>query len=508
MTDRPAVPTSIAVLWLCDADAIGSDVVGETLALLVAAADEARKEWPRIYSEPIGVRLMSPAAGPVSQSLADAAQRLGCALIRIDAPLALLTAQCDLAVARTETEAAGAGMLPVLAPPASAGAGLSLRPGGADPLFPARRRSAESALPADAALVAASALAPPGNARERRKVVGYLAERSDARVARHAYDLLLWLIGQRAETGSGADASWDRAAALARAARPGAGDAIEDLHAAYLRADALALAYGKRWRSTLVSRSLLLLMANFVSGIVGALLPSLSAVTISVQAAATILIFLDGRHAERHSWRQKWIDYRRLAESLRVARFLALCGAPPGRGGGDWVDWITRRVSRAAGACDALHGAAAPAVLAHLVDVEIAGQIAYHRGAIRRFRELDRRLARAANVALLAFAAFGAALAALALVPHKGPGFSIAAAATLALSAAPSLHARINDVRRALDVARQAARSTEIVAGLKRLTRAVGERAASAETCAAASLRAAEIMRDDIASWRSVVEIL
>src|ERR1019366_9660028 len=71
------------------------------------------------------------------------------------------------------------------------------------------------------------------------------------------------------------------------------------MHAAYARADALALIFGKRWRSTLVARSLLLLLASVVSGLTGALFPKLSMVTIPIQVAVTVLIFIDGRPTRR-----------------------------------------------------------------------------------------------------------------------------------------------------------------------------------------------------------------
>jgi hypothetical protein len=300
-----------------------------------------------------------------------------------------------------------------------------------------------------------------------------------------------------------------RTLAVARQARPGALGAVEAMHAAHTRADALALAFGKRWRSTLVARSLLLLLASVCSGLIGALFPRLSVVTIPIQAAVTVLIFIDGRRAARNRWREKWIEYRRLAEALRAERFLALCGVAPARASGsDWVDWMAHRAARAAAPFDVLGDAAAPAVIAHLTGVEIGEQIAYHRDAFRRFRRLDYRIRRAAVIALCAFVALGAALGALALAPYQVIPVSFASAIGLAFTAAPMLYATLNSVRRDLDVIRQAARSAEIAAGLKRLARAIASAPATAEVGSAAGLRAAEIMRNDVSSWHGVIKVL
>ena len=259
----------------------------------------------------------------------------------------------------------------------------------------------------------------------------------------------------------------------------------------------------------LVARSFLLLLASVCSGLIGTLFSSLSVVTIPIQAVITILIFVDERRAARNRWRGKWIEYRRLAESLRAARFLILCGATPARAiETDWVEWLTRRAARGTEPFDALNDGAAPAVIAHLADVEIGGQIAYHHAAFRRFRRLDHRIRRAAIIALGAFVALGAALAALTFAHFHVISVSLTSAISLAFMAAPALYATLNSVRRDLDVVRQAARSAEIAADLKRLAGALTRVPQTAEMAAAAGLRAAEIMRNDVSSWHGVVEIL
>src|SRR5450756_746967 len=104
MADPPPAATNIAALWLSNVQSSESNLVAQALGLLLASANEARKKWPRIYGEPIGVRLICPASQQASQILADAAAHLGCALSRVDAPLSLLAAQCDLAVVRNSVD--------------------------------------------------------------------------------------------------------------------------------------------------------------------------------------------------------------------------------------------------------------------------------------------------------------------------------------------------------------------------------------------------------------------
>jgi hypothetical protein len=509
MRGEPRVLAEICALWLCGASTPETARVTAALRLLVAAASHARETWPRIFGSPAGARIICPAAQTPPEALVKAAEATGCTLWIIDGPADLLLAQCDLAIVESSEDLSRAGLLPALIVPATADPVFWLDKGRSDPLAATARRNDEGLSGATPEAIAAAALAPPHGRHEALGLADYLAEDSDANVERHGYDMLLWLIGQRADPAGALDNSWERARAVARLARPGAFAAVEALRAAHARADALAIGFGKRWRSLLVAHSFLLLLASICSGLLGTLFPSLSVVTIPIQASIVVLIFFDERHAARNQWRAKWIEYRRLAENLRIERFLALCGvAPPRNVEVDWVEWFSRRATRMAAPFDALSEAAAPAIIAHLIDVEINEQIAYHRDAFRRFRRLDRRIRRAAVIALCASAALAAALTVLPLAHFNIVSIPFASAISLVFIAAPALFAKLNSVRRDLDVVRQAARSAEIAADLKRLARVLASAPATAETARAAGLHAAEIMRNDVSSWHGVVEVL
>jgi hypothetical protein len=437
-----------------------------------------------------------------------AAQKYDCAVETVDATPEILARLCDLVVVARPEDLSFAGLTPALILQNGADGDLAFSVGRAHPLTPERRHE-NDIVPSAAPETIAAAFAPPVDPKETEKLVEFLDEPDGARVGRHAYDLLLRLIGQRTIAVQAPDVSWERAISIAAKARPGARASIEAIHTAYSRADALALAYGERWRSTLVSRSMLLLMMNAVSGLIGALSPTASVVSIPIQILVTAAIFYDSRAARSHRWREKWLDYRRLAESLRVERFLSLCGAAPATASAsDWVAWMVRRITRAAPPAEPLRETAAAAVLIHLTDVEIAEQVAYHDSAMLRFRCLDRGFRRAALTMLFVFVALGVVFAALAFSVHFSYRIRFSSAIGLALTAAPTLYALLDGVRRDLDVVRQAERSGFLAASLKNLAETIAEMPPTAATAQAAAVRAAHIMRDDVARWRNVVEVL
>ena len=230
-----------------------------------------------------------------------------------------------------------------------AAARLAIDSGVEPALDGAPRRRGDAAASPEA--IAEALLSPPRRVADRRDLSEYQREDPSRRPLRYEYALLLRLIGEPSETGSGPDNSWTRAAAANSAASVDRSEALDRLRREYERGDALALAYGRRWRSTLAARSFLLFAVNFASGFVGALFPVASPVTVPLQFAMTGLLYLDQHVARRRRWRIKWIDYRRAAEAARIARFCLLAGiAPPDAASGSWVDWrLAARPARRAG---------------------------------------------------------------------------------------------------------------------------------------------------------------
>ena len=265
---------------------------------------------------------------------------------------------------------------------------------------------------------------------------------------------MLRLIGEPAESSGGAPAdAWERAATLNQGASVDRAAALTALRREQERGDALANAYGRRWRSSLAARSLLLFGANFASGFVGAVFPAATPVTLPLQFGMTGLLYLDQHLAKRSRWRGKWIDYRRVAEVARIARFCVLAGAaPPDGPEGSWIDWRLARVLRAAPRPARLCPIRARRPSSNISAKSRSTDESLTIATYRRFRRLNARLRRAAMVILLATAAVGAALAGVAISGLVKAPVSLLSAVGLALSAGPGLFAALNGLRNLLDV--------------------------------------------------------
>ncbi len=471
--------------------------------MLRNAAALAASLWPDCYCAGGAVRLVLCDGTAPGGDLAEAASRGGIEVALLDLPEALCALQCDLALTVAgETNAAPSG-LPVLAAGAE---GPSLRPGHRrDPFAFLHHAGTARFAPASAEALARALLAPPANAAERRKLIQFQSESMDVRVWRFEYRLLLRLIGEASPLAAAAAGDdWAEGRTLLA---DGAAAALEALRAEYARADLLALIYGERWRSILASRSLMLLLTSVMSGLLGTLVPALALVTIPVQIATSVLIFADRRFAAGRRWREKWLEYRSYAESLRIARFCLLAGAAvEDRDSAAWTGWRLRRVLRAGRPAV---GAADPAAaLWYLERAVIGGQIAYHHAAASRFGSLDRRLARAATVALWLAMGLAALFGAGAIWGTSLWGVKLRAAISLALSAAPGLYGAVNSLRGQLDVTRQARRSERIAAGLIQLRADMAGCQPSAPLARAAAERAAHIMQDDLSTWSHVMEVI
>ncbi len=485
-------------------DANGADAA---IALLRVASEKAMSQFPALRGQFAGVGVYAASTVALPESLRRAAGAEGCQLHDLDVAETALVAQCDIALVASPRDLSRAGLLPALILRSDPDGGLAFDPGGADPLSGGERRAATTPTAPSDDGIAQAAMATPSGANQTRKLLEYLSENHQGRVGKHAYDLLLRMLGirQKKWTGPASD-PWTSALSLATQARTGALGAVTALRDAYERADALAVAYGERWRSILVARSFLLVAMNALSGLLGALFPTVTFATIPIQVGATALIFVDQRFASKGRWREKWLEYRLLAENLRVCRFTVLCGSGTPRAAElGWIDWLKRRIALP---CDKLRDDEAKAVIEHLVHVEIAEQIDYHRGAVVRFRTLDHRLRRAATYAIIALMVVALGLAAIIVARHSSGGASQLAAIGLLLAAAPAIFAALNDARRDLDVIRQARRSARISVRLKRLARAISDAPVTADTARDASARAAEIMLDEVGSWRGILEVL
>ena len=494
----------VNVLWAAGG-AVDAESAGRAFQALAEAGRLAAVKWPAFYRPPALVSLLYARADPPDEAALAAAAAAGLIVKPCEARDDAGGLAGELAIVATLETAALPPRIPVLV------AGATLRLAAIDPnaaefegVTPSRGDSV-----ATPALLAEALFSPPHNVLERRRLNEYLHEDVTASAMRFEYEVLLRLIGERAPAFHETDDAWERAAAINAAANVDRSAALALLRDEYQRADALALAYGRRWRSTLAARSFLLFGTNLVSGLIGTLFPTLSIVTLPIQFAVTALLYLDQHVSGRRRWRGKWIDYRRAAEAMRIARFCLLGDAWfPISQSRTWIDWRLERVLRGAEPAAASSEADAARFLAYLAEVEIDRQIVYHRAAFRRFRRLNARLRRAAVFALLATIVIGGALAVVAAIGLSSRQIPVLGAIGLALSAGPGLYAALNGLRSQLDVERQAARSARIGLALRRLRRSLVGAPPSAALARAAATRVAQIMHDDLSSWDRVMEIV
>ena len=181
----------------------------------------------------------------------------------------------------------------------------------------------------------------------------------------------------------------------------------------YAWANGLSMYYGNLHRSAFVLNSFLGALAVFLAlvGIAAGLAGQQQTPWILTELVVILGILGLTHVGRRRRWHQRWIDYRTLAERLRLARCMSLLG-----GGGPqvvhashlaaygnplrtWMHWHYRAIERAAGLVPGVH--ITREYLASCGEFWreslIQDQRAYHGRTGDQFSALDRRLHRAGN---------------------------------------------------------------------------------------------------------------
>ncbi len=239
--------------------------------------------------------------------------------------------------------------------------------------------------------------------------------------------------------------------------------------------------YGRRFRSSSVSQYLVVILGTWLSGVIGLLIPSLSAVSIAVQVLANGLVLADAAFRARHRWQERWLDYRMVAEWLRWLGFRYSFGLGPGRHmqtvaqrRKSWVDWYLQRTAHALGPPEGKIDAGSIAAAAdHLSDVEIPQQIDYHRGTFRQLGMLEKRLSIAAQVALAAALGVAVMLAIAAARAGSLDAVGWKPLAIVLLAVLPATMTSLNGLRVDADLARLVERSAQTTALLFRARRII-----------------------------------
>jgi hypothetical protein len=279
----------------------------------------------------------------------------------------------------------------------------------------ASARPSETFRPADSRGIVAAineTLAPPKQADARKALLRFLNERERRWNFCPWYPLLLQAFGVRrvrisdfripAYSAHTRNQWADYLAVLSRD-RAQAPIIESVLLPAYSMADHLAVYYSLVYRSAYVFNFL------FASVAVGLALGGIfigDAPTKSFLVAPEFVVimgvlftWLYGRHRQ---WHQRWLDYRRLAESLRLMRTLALVGSSgpierPARNldvdEQDWVKWYGWSLRRLLPLPDRTIDAAYLTGLRDtLRSAEIKAQLCYHNSNADRIAKLDHRM--------------------------------------------------------------------------------------------------------------------
>jgi hypothetical protein len=226
-----------------------------------------------------------------------------------------------------------------------------------------------------------------------------------------------------------------------------AGDAHRAVARPYAWADHLSIHYADNYRSSYVANFLLAGLAVFV-GLLGLLtstyLPGLSDWPkfpfVAAELALIVLIIGITYFGRRNDWHRRWLDYRLLAELLRLARLGVAAGhnvGPPSterRGESEESAWVIWRVRAAQREAPVIAGRLAAkertAVRDRIAEEEIEPQIAYHLGAdgtpgnAKRMKTLAHRIEGAAEWLFVATAVLGVLYLGLLMMIELGlPGW-------------------------------------------------------------------------------------
>jgi hypothetical protein len=295
--------------------------------------------------------------------------------------------------------------------------------------------------------------------------------------------------------------------------------AVEALFLQFQRVDCLATHYADMHRSVFVLiyllGSLSLIAAFTAQFLYGLTLlgfePAILAVAIEGLALLFILALVLLDHHWR--WRERWLDYRSLAEMLRQSDLLAQVGGVPLPCALDllnerhplrgWTFWMAAAVVRAAGIAGGRYDSAYLARLRHFaVHTRIADQLAYHERTAARDHTISRRL-RAFSV--VTFALTLAVVAAEFWLVPSAPRVLGWIAGVLPALAAVSFGIR-NQAEFEIVVHRSRRARERLLRERERLSRLDGTSLSSArlhqEIAACTTLMAA-----DVAEWAAIFEV-
>ncbi len=265
-------------------------------------------------------------------------------------------------------------------------------------------------------------------ANERALAAAYFAERIPTRPLPGAFQRIVGFFQPRSEgdhiwAANRAESDPGKSTREAWAARwtairpPFSDEVLERFAEAHGWADQLATVYAARFRQTFTAVFLLAPIA-VVAAYLGAVGVDHSIVRISIvgaiEVAILVYVSLLVRRGRRDRLRERWLDYRALAERIRhlavlwpMLRSTPMVRMPPLELRHDprlnWVGWLLRSVARDAGLAEVeCTPAYAAACRDLLCEAEIVPQRAFHQRTLTRATRVQRGLSRLAERFFLA----------------------------------------------------------------------------------------------------------
>jgi hypothetical protein len=360
-------------------------------------------------------------------------------------------------------------------------------------------------------------LAPPQGV-ERRAFQTLLAEKPRRWNIALSYPVLLFLLGVRglrwrdlrapAHDKDGATRWRDYLKADARNA--GLSPVVTGkLLGAYSFVDHLSIRYAQIYRSAYVfnfgaaAAAVLLALSSLLLPM--NLKPFLLAFEIGLIGLIVAVIWMGGRR----EWHRRWMEYRRLAETLRHLRILALMGAAarldrpgkPSQSAQGWVGWYARALEREIPVPSlAVDHAYLLAVRDAVRNAELRNQIDYNHHNAEAMEKAGERLHLAGSVLFLATLAICVGYLALYFgapeLSHAYRNWTVFLTALF-----PTVGAAINAIRAQGDFQSVADRSRETALSLEELDAALAEEPLEFARLADRVDKAADLLMADVAEW-------
>ncbi len=351
--------------------------------------------------------------------------------------------------------------------------------------------------PADQATLTATVealLLSPAEAAERRYLAEFAAERLPRVCLRLEYPVMLAVAGVRPL----------RRTDLLPARSMDAGDALDE---AYCWADRLADAYAQVYRSGSVFNFAAAAAAVLVA-LLGFLAPHLKLAIVAVELLLIVGLIANTMIGNRREWHRRWLDYRYLAEQLRVMRSLKrLNVATPMTDvaahlrEARWTDFYAAAIWRQLTPATIADQPALAALAAEAI-ADIKDQISYHRANSARMHLLDHRLHQAGTLLFHATIAVGL-ISLVGLAAGIDLIVSHVKLFTFLSAALPTVGGALFGIRGQGDFAGAAGRSSRTAARLERSAASLCTAPFTLGRTARIMEDAAISMLDDLGEWRA-----